>query len=108
MGKDNMFPQFGIVTSLNGDIREAKVYLPLLDMETDYIDIAANIPLTGEKLKIKVEGITVRVDNNSYNAEYSDGSQAVVSSVKGLENGSHVIVSFMDGNAENAVVTALL
>ena len=102
-----MFPQFGIVTSLNGDTREAKVYLPLLDMETDYIDIAANIPLTGEKLKIKVEGITVRVDN-SYDAEYSDGSQAVVSSLKGLENGSHVIVSFMDGDAENAVVTALL
>jgi uncharacterized protein involved in type VI secretion and phage assembly len=38
--KQTELPQIGIVTSVNNSTYRAKVYLPLLNMETDYIRIA--------------------------------------------------------------------
>ncbi|AEG60011.1 hypothetical protein [Desulforamulus ruminis] len=36
-----MFPQAGVITSLNG--REARVYLPLFKMETGWVRVATNL-----------------------------------------------------------------
>ena len=73
-----VFPQCGIVTSLDSAAYEAKVLIPVYKYETDYIEIARNIHI-----------------RNGANDT-------------GLEVGSVVVVSFINGDINDGKVTAWL
>lgn len=75
MTRNIMFPQFGIVTAIDTDTNEAKVYLPLFQLETKYLKISKLIPIK------QVEGTT------------------------GLVLSSQVVVSFINGDLEDGIIT---
>lgn len=77
--RQDVFPQCGVVTSVKKDsVYRAKVYLPLLDIETDYIRIGSQYVGAGWGL-------------------YSP-----------LHSGNEVLVSFPNGDLNNGVVVCRL
>lgn len=50
--KQDAFPQCGVVTSVDYDIHRVKVFLPLLELETDYIRVGSQYVGVGWGLHI--------------------------------------------------------
>jgi Uncharacterized protein conserved in bacteria len=76
--KQDHLPQNGIVTSVDAETYRVKVYLPLLDIETEYIRIGSMYVGAGWGLRSK------------------------------LHDGDEVLVVFPNGDLNNGIVTCLL
>ena len=75
MARNKVFPQCGIITVLDVPGHHAKVYLPIWKLETNYIRISRVIP-------VKQAGVE-----------------------NGIVNGSQVVVSFMNGDIADGIIT---
>lgn len=123
MSKKLMFPQAGIITSLradpdNGKRKEAKVYIPLFKLETDWIRVSANL-VYEENVSFNTPVITADpsgtikhppVDNPPaptlfYEINGQAGTAAKIS-WETLKVGDEVITFFLNGDPNQGVVIA--
>ncbi len=116
-----LFPQAGVISSLNAEKAEAKVWIGLLNFETDWCPVATNLLYEKE---VELEGVeidTIRMmDITTTSPEV--GSFSLLSSPKGtiekmrvknmkfntLQVGDEVLVVFLNGDPHTPVVTARL
>jgi len=103
-----LFPQIGVVTSINSQTREAKVFLPLFNLETKEVPIPRSIAIKGEAASIRIEGIKVEIAGQLYDAMTDNDTQAVCKHTDGLQNGSQVVIAFISGDIQDAVIIALI
>lgn len=96
--KNENFPQFGIITSLSISDRTAKVYLPLFKIETGYIKIARNIPICDE-----TDQYDINIESESLG---NINGAADLSHKQGISVKSQVVVTFINGDTSNGVVTS--
>lgn len=113
---DKYFPQAGIITSLDNIVARAKVFLPLYKIETDWIQVAANLMY---ETKVKATGL--ERDNHTV---YSDTEKTVVNAPASgpketasqetmqkiewgtLSVGDEVAVIFLNGNLNEGRIIA--
>ncbi|WCK55434.1 hypothetical protein PP175_05645 [Aneurinibacillus sp. Ricciae_BoGa-3] len=111
-----MFPQTGILSSLDVDKAEAKVAIPLFNMETDWCPVATHL-----LYQTNVEENTVEADNPTIYSD-SEKTSVTISGAKEIETkvtlqkekygtlkvGDEVLVIFLNGNIHWPIVAARL
>ncbi|WP_128739138.1 hypothetical protein [Desulfocucumis palustris] len=118
-----MYPQAGIVTSLrtdpdNPDGKEAKVFIPLMKLETDWIRVAANL-VYEEKAELERPVITADPSSTiQHPPKESPPPSTLFTDINGhagtvkkvtwgtLRTGDEVIVVFLAGDINQGVIVA--
>lgn len=119
------FPQAGIITSLNIDEALAKVHIPLLNVETDWIQVSTNLLFEEDAQAEQLELTEMRIDplnklgvdepHPGIGHTFALGHSGTVQSISlrrvtygTLKVGDEVLVVFLNGDINAGVVAARL
>ncbi|TEB09297.1 hypothetical protein [Pelotomaculum propionicicum] len=114
--KDLIFPQAGIITSLNVEQALAKVFIPLFKIETTWIPVSTNL-LYETKIKattLERDSHTVYYDSEKISINSTASGPKETSSQETMERiewgtlkvGNEVVVVFLNGNLNAGRVIA--
>lgn len=116
MNKNLIFPQAGIITSLNVSDAKAKVFLPLYKIETSWIPVASNLlyETTVKAISLERDSHTVYNDlektsvNSLASGPKETSAQETIERIEWgtLKVGDEVVVVFLNGDLNDGRVIA--